>query len=278
MHRHHNNVSLEEVTMFRTLLSMSLFLMAFSSPLHAEIRGEIVNYQSADTRLLGYIAYDDAIQGQRPGVIVVPDWWGHGKFARDRARALAGQGYTAMVMDLYGEGKYVDPPEQAKALMNQFTANPAVMEARFDATRNILASHKTVNHKRLAAIGYSLGGLVVLEMARRGKDLAGIASIWGVIGQPTKPAGKGEVRAAVLIQQAETDGWAPIEQVRNLENEMKNAGTSIKVITYPGTVHGYSREDATIRANKYNLGIRYHAEATKQSRQDLNAFLRATLN
>lgn len=264
--------------MVRILLSISLFLMAFSSPLYAEIRGEIVNYQSADTRLVGYIAYDDAIQGQRPGVIVVPDWWGHGKFARDRARALARQGYTAMVMDMYGEGKYVEPPEQASALMNQFTANPAVMEARFDATRDTLAGHKTVNNKRIAAIGYSLGGLVVLEMARRGKDLAGVASVWGVIGQPEKPASKGKVRAAVLVQQAEVDGWAPIEQVRNLENEMQSAGTTIKVITYAGTVHGYSREDATIRAEKYNLGIRYHAEATKQSRRDLNAFLAATLN
>ena len=264
--------------MFRTLLGISLLLMAFSSPLHAEIRGEIVNYQSADTRLIGYIVFDDAIKGLRPGVVVVPDWWGHGKFARDRARALARQGYTAMVMDMYGDGKYVEPPQQAEALMNQFTASPAVMEARFDATLNTLARHHTVDSKRLAAIGYSLGGLVVLEMARRGKNLAAVASIWGVIGKPEKPASKGTVRAAVLVQQAETDGWAPAEQVSNLENEMQSAGTPIKVITYPGTRHGFSREDATIRAQKYNLGIRYNASATQQSRQDLNAFLKSTLN
>lgn len=264
--------------MFRKLLGMPLLLMLFSSPLHAEIRGEIVNYQSADSPLVGYIAYDDAIEGKRPGVIVVPDWWGHGKFARDRARALARQGYTAMVMDIYGKGTYVEHPDMASALMNQFTARPSVMEARFDATLNTLTRHKTVNSKRVAAIGYSLGGLVVLEMARRGKQLTGVASIWGVIGQPEQLANKGNVHAAILVQNPEVDAWAPIEQVRNLENEMKAAGTTIKVITYPGTVHGYSREDSTIRAKKYNLGIRYHAAATKQSRQDLNDFLNTTLN
>jgi len=264
--------------MFRNLLGISLLLMTFSNLLHAEIRGEIVNYQSADSRLIGYLAFDDAIKGLRPGVIVVPDWWGHGKFARDRARALAKQGYTAMVMDIYGDGTYVEPPDQAKVLMDRLTSMPAVIEARFDATRNILAGHHTVDSKRIAAIGYSLGGLVVLEMARLGKELAAVASIWGVIGKPANPAAKGNVHAAVLVQQAETDGWAPIEQVRNLENEMKSAGASINVITYPDTVHGFSREDATIRAQKHNLGIRYNAGATRQSRQDLNAFLKATLN
>jgi len=253
-----------------------MLLALSSAPLHADVTGKFVKYQAGDTKLVGYIAYDNSIKGKRPGIIVVPDWWGHGKFVRDRARELAKLGYTAMVMDNYGNGTYVEPPKEAEKLMNQFTANPKTMEERFDAAFKTLASHTTVDGKRIGAVGYSLGGMVVLEMARRGKDLKGVASIWGVVGQPAKAAEKGKVKARVLVLAPETDGWAPTEQVNNLKKEMSTAGTDIKVIVYPGTVHGFSRPDADARAKKYNLGIRYNAKATKQSSKDLNEFLKTS--
>ena len=67
-----------------------------------------------------------------------------------------------------------------------------------------------------------------------------------------------------------------MEQVNNLKKEMTTAGTDIKVIVYPGTVHAYSRPDATERAKKYNLGIRYNAKATRKSKEDLKRFLKSS--
>lgn len=263
--------------MTKLILGIFTLMVIISSPLYADITGKLVHYKAGNTKLVGYIAYDNSLTGKRPGVIIVPDWWGHGKFVRDRARALAKQGYTAMVMDNYGNGLYVEPPSEASALMNKFTANPKTMETRFDATYKTLISHKTVDSKQVAAIGYSLGGLVVLEMARLGKNLNGVASIWGVIGKPARPAGKGQVKASILVLAPAKDGWAPVKEVNNLKKEMKAAGASIKVITYPGTKHGFSRPDADARAKKYNtLPIRYNAKATKQSRNDLNAFLKTS--
>lgn len=259
--------------MFKTILSSILLLMLMHTPLHAAIKGDVVSYKAGNTSLIGYIAYDDAIKGKRPGVIVVPDWWGHGKFARNRAEALAKMGYTAMVMDNYGGGKYVEPPKEAGVLMNKLTADPKAMKARFMATKNTLSRHKTVNGQ-IAAIGYSLGGLIVIEMARQGVDLDGVASLWGVIGKPAKPAKKGNVKAMILVQQPAEDGWAPMKEVNNLKKEMGAAGAEIKVIVYPGTVHGFSRPDATERAMKYKLGIRYNAKADKKSWNDLSRFLR----
>lgn len=264
--------------MSKLLPSLCVILGLISSPLHADVAGKVVSYKADDTNMIGYIAYDNAIKGKRPGVIVVPDWWGHGQFVRDRANALAKQGYTAMVMDIYGEGTYVEPPGQAKALMNGFTSDTKTMETRFDATVKALSSHDTVDGKKLAAIGYSLGGMVVLEMARRGKALSGVASIWGVVGKPAKLAEKGKVKAKILVQQPEKDAWAPIELVNALEYEMEAAGTETKIIVYPETVHGFSRPDATTRAKKYGLGIRYHEKATEKSHEDLNKFLKTVFD
>jgi len=278
--------------MFKTILSSILLLVFLYNPLHAEVTGKVVNYKSGGTSLIGYIAYDNSIKGKRPGVIVVPDWWGHSDFARNRARALAKLGYTAMVMDMVGGGMYAETVPKAKKLMNTdmvgggmyaetvpkakklmntVTSNPKTTKARFIATKKILSRHKTVNGK-IAAIGYSLGGLVVLEMARIGVDVDGVVSIWGVIGKANKSARKDNVKASVLVLQAATDGWAPKEAVTALKTEMANAGANFKIITYPNTKHGFTRPDADKRAAKDNLPLKYDAAADKKSWNDLSRF------
>jgi dienelactone hydrolase len=87
----------------------NLFLLAallFGSSLaHATVQGKEVIYTSGDTTLKGYIAYDDAIRGKRPGILVVHEWWGNNGYARERATMLAKLGYTALALDMYGEGK-----------------------------------------------------------------------------------------------------------------------------------------------------------------------------
>lgn len=259
--------------MIKTILSSVLLLLFLYNPLHAEITGKVVNYKSGGTSLIGYIAYDNSIKGKRPGVIVVPDWWGHSNFARNRARALAKLGYTAMVMDMVGGGMYAETIPKAKELMNTVTSNPKIMKAHFISAIKTLNRHKTVNGK-IAAIGYSLGGLVVLEMARTGVDVDGVVSIWGVIGKTNKPAKKGNVKASILVLQAATDGWAPKEAVTALKTEMVNAGANFKIITYPNTKHGFSRPDADIRAAKDNLPLKYDNEADKKSWDDLSRFLK----
>lgn len=261
--------------MFKIILSSALLLIFLQTPLHARVTGKVVQYKSGNTGLIGYIAYDNAIKGKRPGVIVVPDWWGHSKFARNRARALARLGYTAMVMDMVGGGMYAETVPKAKELMNSVTSDPKTMEARFISAKNTLSRHKTVNGK-IAAIGFSLGGLVVLEMARRGVDLDGVASIWGVVGKSDKPAKKNNVKADILLLQAATDGWAPKEAVKALETEMANAGANIQIITYPNTKHGFTRPDADARAAKDNLPLKYDAAADKKSWNDLDQFLKAS--
>jgi len=261
--------------MNRVILLTFLLLLAF--PGFAAIQTETIEYQSGNATLKSYIAYDDAIKAKRPGIIVVPDWWGLGTFPRDRADALAKEGYTAIVMDMYGNGESVDTAAEAKELMNKFTADPDVIKTRFLATKEVLSKHKTVNASHIGAVGYSLGGLVVIEMARAGVDLDGVASFWGVISKPAKPAGKGQVKAKVLVLAPEKDGWAPEDATLALKSEMLGAGTEYKFIAYPGTKHAFSRPDADQRAAKDKLDIRYDAAADNKSWNDLSQFLKTAL-
>ena len=99
-------------------------LLGCSTLAHAQIQTEEIPYTAADgTRLVGYLAWDDALQGSRPGVLVVHEWWGLNDYAKRRARDLAALGYSALAIDMYGEGRNTGHPEDAKAFMNEALAD-----------------------------------------------------------------------------------------------------------------------------------------------------------
>ena len=263
--------------MKKYISSLIVIILFTASQANAAVVGKIAKYYAGGTNLYSYIAYDDKIKGKRPAVIVVPDWWNNSKFARDRADKLAEMGYTAMVMDIYGDGQYNESPKGAGELMNALTAKPKVMSQRFKASMKTLRRHKTVDANRISAIGYSLGGMYVIQMAREGFKLKSVASLWGVIGKPANAAKEGKVKASVLVLQPAVDAWAPKEAVKALKEEMSKAGAEYRMIEYKNTVHGFSRPDADQRARKFNMGIRYNADADKKSWQDLSKFLKRTL-
>ena len=131
----------------------SLLLLTFSS-VHAGVIAQSVEYQADSVTLKGYLAYDDSLQDKRPGVLVVHEWWGHNEYARQRARMLAELGYTALAVDMYGEGKNTQHPQQAKKFMMEVLKNMDIAKARFMAALNFLKQQPTVNPDKVAAIGY----------------------------------------------------------------------------------------------------------------------------
>ena len=140
-----------------------------SAPPHKpDIRGEEVVYQVGDTVLTGYIAYDANQSEQRPGILVVHEWWGHNEYVRTRAYMLAQLGYTAFALDMYGDGKQAAHPDDAQKFMNDVLSHADVAEQRFLAAMDLLKRHNTTLDDKIAAIGYCFGGGVVLQMARNG--------------------------------------------------------------------------------------------------------------
>ena len=99
----------------------------------SKIYTEEIAYQVGDTKLNGYLAYDSSTDNKRPGILVVHEWWGHNEYARKRAEMLAELGYVAFAVDMYGDGKLAQHPEDAGKFMKQVTANMPLAEKRLSA-------------------------------------------------------------------------------------------------------------------------------------------------
>lgn len=238
----------------------------------AAIKEEPVTYREGDTTLKGFIVYDDAVKGRRPGIVVVHEWWGITKHTRDEARKFAEQGYTAFVADMFGEARTADNPTDASGLMKALMGNPATMQARFSAALAELRRHATVDAKRIGAVGYCMGGAVALNMARVGADLAGVVAFHASLGTAT-PAAPGKVKAKVLVLNGADDPFIKPEQIEAFRKEMEAAKVDYRFINYPGAVHAFTNPEATEKGKKFNLPLAYHPEVDRQSKAEAAKFL-----
>lgn len=253
------------------LIALSLLAFSMVAPAQASVVLKEVTYKDGDTQLKGFIAYDESVKGKRPGVIVVHEWWGITKHVKDYARELASKGYTALAVDMYGDGKTADEPKLAGELSGAVYKAPAVMKSRFDAGRSFLASQPTVDAARIGAIGFCFGGGVVLEMARRGEDLKGVASFHGSLGT-SAPAQLGAVKAKVLVLNGAADPFVKPEAVAAFKKEFDAAKVDYKFIDYPGAVHAFTNPEATEKGKKFNLPLAYDEKADKASKAEMLKF------
>ncbi len=237
-----------------------------------EIRGEEVAYEVGGVLLNGYLAYDAAQTGERPGVLVVHEWWGHNDYARQRARMLAEMGYTALALDMYGDGKYAEHPEDAMRFMMEVVNQLDVGAKRFRAARRLLEEHPTTDPTRTAAIGYCFGGAMVLHMARLGDDLAAVASFHGDF-TPHTSVEPGGIGARILALHGAADPYVPADQVEAFKQEMDAAGADWRFIAYEGAVHSFTNPDATAIGEQYDMPLAYQREADEQSWAELETFL-----
>src|SRR5215212_12247024 len=137
----------------RTMIAAALYALAMTANAHAAITEKPITYHAGTTTMKGFVIYDDAVQGKRPGILMVHEWWGITKHIQSEAQKFAQEGYTAFVADMYGDAKTADNPKDAGALSSSMMKDPKVMEARFNAARAALARHPTVDPARVGAVG-----------------------------------------------------------------------------------------------------------------------------
>lgn len=242
---------------------------AAEGPAGPDIRTREVQYRQNGTVLTGFVAWDAARQGPRPGVLVVHEWWGHNEHARSQARRLAEAGYVGFALDMYGDGKVTTHPDTAQAFMNAAIQDMAVLGARFAAARAELAADPNVDPERIAAIGYCFGGAVVLAQARSGADLDAVASFHGAL--IPGPVDSGAVRARVLVLTGGADPMVPPEAVEGFRREMQAAGARFEIVSYPGVKHSFTNPGADAVPMD---GLGYDAEADRQSWEKMLAMFR----
>jgi dienelactone hydrolase len=248
-------------------------LMFCAGLAQAAIKEEPVTYKDGDTTMKGFIVYDDAKKGRRPGIVVVHEWWGITKHTRDEARKFAEQGYTAFVADMFGDGKTADNPKDASGLMKSLMGSPDAVQGRFNAARSRLAKHATVDAKKIGASGYCMGGTVVLNMARSGAPLAAVAAFHPSLG--AYKAGGKPVKARVLVLNGADDPFNKPEQIEAFKNDMESAKANYKFVNYPGAVHAFTNPEATEKGKQYNIPLAYHPEADKQSKAEADKLFKA---
>lgn len=254
------------------LLTLAYLLLTFS-PTFAAVQGSEITYSDGVQQLKGYIAYDNALSGKRPGVLVVHEWWGHNEYARKRARMLAEQGYVALAVDMYGDGKQAAHPEEAGQFAAEVQKNMEVGRRRFAAGMKLLKEQPLTAADKIAAIGYCFGGGVVLQMARDGMDLKGVVSFHGSLAT-VAPAAKGKVKAAVLVCNGGDDAFVTPEHINGFIHEMIGAGALVRYHSYPGARHSFTNPDADRLAAQFSLPLAYNAEADRRSWQDTQCFLK----
>ncbi len=246
--------------MIRVLVSLALLLLAAELAV-AEVRTERVPYRHGDLQLEGYLAWDDALPGKRPGVLVVHEWWGLNDYVRGRAQQLAGMGFVAFALDMYGKGKVTDHPDQAGTWMKEVQANVKGWRERATAGLDVLRGHDLVDPHRLAAIGYCFGGATVLQLAYGGAPVKGVVSFHGAL--PIPSVTQAPLSAPkILVAHGNADPFVPDEQVTRLRAKLDAAGFDWRLTVYAGARHGFTNPEA----GQYGLdALKYDKRADERS-------------
>jgi len=218
------------------------FLLGSAMQAGAAIQSEEATYTQGGTELHGVMYYDDAVTEPVPGILVVHEWWGLNDYAMGRARELAGLGYVAFALDMYGEGKNTTHPEEAGQWANAVMSNQEEAAARFMAAYDLLVASPRTADGKIGAIGYCFGGSVVLTMAMQGADLAGVVSFHG--GLPQEKPAEGAVKAEVLVCHGGSDPLATAEQVQTFMDNMKAAGVDWEMIIFGNAKHAFTNPAA----------------------------------
>jgi dienelactone hydrolase len=246
---------------------MVVAMLACAGQAGAAVRTKVVEYKQADAVLEGYLAWDDAAEGPRPGVLIAHEWTGLGDYVQSRARKLAGMGYVAFALDIYGKGVHPQAPKEAAAQASKYKNDRALMRARAAAGLDVLRGSPLCDPRRVAAIGYCFGGTCVLELARSGVDIAGVVSFHGGLDTP-HPADAKQIKGKVLVLHGGDDPHVPRNDVEAFEDEMRAAGVDWQLNVYGGAVHAFTNPAA---GNDKSRGAAYNAAADRRSWEAMQA-------
>jgi dienelactone hydrolase len=227
-----------------------------------------VEYTQDGTTLEGYLAYDDAIAGRRPAVVVFHQWMGLTDYEKMRADMLAKLGYVAFAADIYGKGVRPQNTQEAQREAGKYYGDRALWRARAAAGLATLAADPHVDPARVAAIGYCFGGGSALELARAGADIKGAVAFHGSLTTPNPEDAK-NIRGKILVCHGAADPYAPRKDVEAFIDEMESAGVDYQLTLYGHAVHAFTQRQAGDDPSK---GAAYNAEADQRSWQLMQDF------
>lgn len=174
-----------------------------------------------------------------PTVLVFHGMEGRSDAQLQFAARLVEQGYQAIAVDLFGEDVSGGGIEATGAAMAGFVEDRLALAERLATVLETLAAAPQVDAQRMAAIGFCFGGLCVLDLARYGHPLVGVASFHGLLKPPPDAEERRDVTAKVIVFHGWDDPFAPPEDVVALGAELSGRGVDWQLHAYGNTMHAF---------------------------------------
>lgn len=247
-----------KTTLLTIVVGVCLML---SSHARAGIQTKMIEYKHGDLVLEGYLAWDDAAVGKRPGILVVHEWWGLNEYPKLRARKLAELGYVAFACDMYGKGVVTKDPGEAGKLAGEVRKDVKVYRERTAAGLKVLAEQPQVDASKLGAIGYCFGGTAVLNLACHGADVKAVVSFHGSLFKPTPEDAKA-VKGSILICNGAADTFIQKDDREALVAAFEKGKVDYQFVDYAGALHTFTNPDS---ATLGVPGLKYDEKADKRS-------------
>lgn len=241
----------------------------YTKNLQKEITTEDLTYSENGKTFKSFLAFDKNKSGKLPVVFIIPEWWGMNDYVKNRAKQLAESGYMAIAVDMYGEGKMVDNPDDAGKLAKPFYGNAELAKQSFEAALKQIEKNEKADTGKMAAIGYCFGGAMALNMARVNEPLKGVISFHGNLMTGVKPVTN---KIPVLVLNGEDDTFVSKDEIASFKKQMDSAGVQYKFVNYPGAIHSFTNPDATAVGKKYKLKVAYNEAADKASWEEMITF------
>lgn len=258
--------------MLRNMIAVAMVMLAAGTA-PAAVVTKVVDYEHDGTKLKGFLAYDDALKGKQPGVLVIHEWWGLNDYAKERCKQLAGLGYVAFAPDMYGNGKTVDHPDDARKMATMVRENVKAWRGRAEAGLKQLASQPNVDSSKLAAIGYCFGGSTCLQLAYDGADLKAVATFHAALPTPTAEDAKA-IKAKLYIAHGADDAFIPEKAITAFKEALNAAKVKYTFEAFPGAVHSFTVPGADKHMIK---GMKYDKAADEKSWKEMLALFKETL-
>jgi dienelactone hydrolase len=264
---------MSKVSLTAIALAAALTTSTLLNGAAAAVKVDTINYKQGDTALEGWLAYDDAKQGKRPGVLIFPAFYGPSAHEKEVAQRLAKMGYVAFVADVYGKTVRPKTGQEAGAESGKYMKDRPLLLARAQAAFEQLRNNPRVNTAKLAAIGYCFGGAGALDLARSGAPLIDTVTFHGALPTPT-PENAKNIKGHVLALHGADDPIVNQQAVTNFEKEMTDAHVDWQVVLYSNTVHAFTDPSSGTDASK---GAAYNPQSDKRSWQAMTDLFKSTL-
>ena len=239
----------------------------------AKVVTRTIAYDHDGQKLQGYLAYDDAKSGQRPGVLVIHEWWGLNDYTKMRTRELAEMGYVAFAADMYGDGKTTRDPKEAQAWASAVSSQAGMLAARSKAGLDVMRKEKLTDVEKMAAIGFCFGGTTVLQLAYAGVDLKGVVTFHGGLVVPDEQQAR-KIRTPIVILHGAEDTFIKPETIDGMRKALDAAKVDWFMVSYAQAVHAFTNPDA----DSFKIpGIGYNEKAAKRSWDEMSRFFQLTL-